>query len=60
MEAAELPFWFRALEPLSVPFVILLMLAGWLLEAKRDRERRRRYDARMRANAYELAELLAD
>lgn len=61
MEAAvELPLWLRALEPLSVPFVILLMLAGWLLEAKRDRERRRRHDARMRANAYELAELLND
>lgn len=56
--AADLPVWLRALEPLAVPFVILLMLAGWLLERRRDGERRRRHDARMRANAYELAELL--
>lgn len=56
--AAELPAWLRALEPLSVPFVILLMLAGWLLEVKRDRERRRRYDARLRARAYALAAII--
>lgn len=58
--AADLPVWLRALEPLAVPFVILLTAAGWLLERRRDRERRRRYDARMRASAYELAELLND
>lgn len=62
---AELPAWLRALEPwlrllepLSVPFVILLMLAGWLLEVRRDRARRRRYDARFRARAFALALLL--
>lgn len=56
--AAELPAWLRALEPLSVPLVVLLTVVAVWIERRRDRERRRRYDARMRANAYELAELL--
>lgn len=60
MEAAVLPIWLQALEPLSVPFVILLMLAGWLWEVKRDRDQGLRYDARLRARAYALAAILND
>lgn len=58
MEAAELPLWLRALEPLSVPFVILLMLGGWLVEVRRERRQRRRADARLRARAFALAAIL--
>lgn len=50
--AAELPAWLRALEPLSVPFVILLMLAGWLLEVRRLKERRDAADARIAGLAF--------
>lgn len=56
--AAELPAWLRALEPLSVPVVVVLTVVAVWIERRRDAERRRRYDARMRASAYELAELL--